>query len=202
MSLRHAILGFLDLQPATGYVLMQRFEGSVGSFWSATQSQIYRELHALERDGHVRVAVVPQDGKPARKVYSLTASGRLALRDWLAEPVGAIQLRDPLLLKMVFAARADPVAFDGVLAEYAAELELRRSEYLLRLSSPSIFELARSTREATLWKLSLENGLAWCDTMLEWTADARQRLAPPPPSRARAGAPPPPPHKSALDKKN
>jgi PadR family transcriptional regulator, regulatory protein AphA len=185
MSLRHAILGFLDLEPTTGYTLQQRFEGSVGSFWSATQSQIYRELHALEQDGQVWVQVVPQEGKPARKVYALTASGRAALGRWLAEPIGPPQLRDPLLLKLVFAKDVPPAAFDAVLARYQAELEAMRAEYTARLGAPEIFALARSPRERTLWELSLENGLRWCDALIGWTADARRRLGPAPKPRAR-----------------
>src|SRR5687768_9469748 len=102
MSLRHAILGFLDIEAATGYTLKQRFEGSVGSFWTATQSQIYRELHDLEAGGLARVEIVPQDGKPARKVYALTKLGRGELERWLGEPTPPMQLRDPLLLKLVF----------------------------------------------------------------------------------------------------
>ena len=57
MSLRQAILGFLDLERTTGYTLGQRFSGSDGSFWSGTQSQIYRELHDLERAGLTRAEV-------------------------------------------------------------------------------------------------------------------------------------------------
>ena len=73
MSLRAAILGFLRLDPTSGYMLRKRFEGSVGSFWSVTQSQIYRELHALEEDGLVASEREPGDGKPDRRVYALTA---------------------------------------------------------------------------------------------------------------------------------
>src|SRR4051812_28326323 len=53
MSLQAAILGFLALEPTTGYTLKQRFDGSVKSFWSVTQSQVYRELHSLEAQGSV-----------------------------------------------------------------------------------------------------------------------------------------------------
>jgi PadR family transcriptional regulator, regulatory protein AphA len=176
MSLRHGILGFLDVEATTGYTLQQRFEGSVGSFWSATQSQIYRELHGLERDGLVRVEVVPQDGKPAKKIYALTAAGKKELARWLAEPVGPVQLRDPLLLKLVFAADAPPAALDAVLETYEQQMAATRAEYQARLSSPQIFSLARSKREATLWKLSIENGLAWCEAMLAWTRRARKQL--------------------------
>ncbi|MCB9764469.1 MAG: PadR family transcriptional regulator [Alphaproteobacteria bacterium] len=181
MSLQHAILGFLDLEPSTGYTLDQRFAGSVGSFWTATRSQIYRELHAAERAGRVRVEVVPQDGRPARKVYHLTEAGRAALADWLAEPVGPAQLRDPFLLKLVFSASAPPEVTDGLLAHLQAELEASRAEYAARLERPEIFTLARSEREALLWRLSIENGLAWCEAQLAWAARARAALAEEPP---------------------
>jgi len=177
MSLRHAILGFLDLEAATGYTLKQRFEGSVGAFWTATQSQIYRELHDLESTGFLRVDVVPQDGKPARKVYALTDAGKVELERWLAEPVGPTQLRDPLLLKLVFAADVDPAAFDAVLQQYEEQLAASLVEYQARLSGKQIFDLARSPRERVLWELSIENGLSWCEAQLAWTKRARHRLS-------------------------
>lgn len=177
MSLRQAILGFLDLEPTTGYTLGQRFSGSVGSFWSATQSQIYRELHDLERAGLAQVEVFPQPGKPPRKVYSLTAAGRAELARLLAAPIEPLVLRDPFLLKFVFSADVPPEELDQALARQADELEARRSEYRARLSSPQIFSLARSEREALLWRLSLQNGLGWCEAQLSWLGQARQELA-------------------------
>ncbi|HJQ56179.1 MAG TPA: PadR family transcriptional regulator, partial [Vineibacter sp.] len=102
MSLRAAILGFLSLDPTSGYTLKQRFDGSVRSFWTATQSQIYRELHALQREGLVSVEAVPGDGRPDRKVYSPTARGREALARWLEAPLEPLVLRHPLLLQLVF----------------------------------------------------------------------------------------------------
>src|SRR6476469_1902009 len=108
VSLRAAILGFLALEPTSGYSLKQRFEGSVGSFWSVTQSQIYRELGALERDGLVLVRRQPGDGKPDRKLYSLTDAGHECLQQWLREPLDALQLRHPLFLKFVFATELHP----------------------------------------------------------------------------------------------
>src|SRR6185503_17314664 len=104
MSLRGAILGFLSLEPTTGYTLKQRFDGSVRSFWSTTQSQIYRELYALEDEGLVESKLQPGRGRPDKKVYSLTRSGRAAFKEWLAQPLPPLELRHPLLLKLVFAA--------------------------------------------------------------------------------------------------
>ena len=177
VSLRAAILGFLRLEPTSGYVLRQRFEGSVGSFWSVTQSQIYRELHALTQDGKVQVQREAGDGKPDRKVYSLTQAGEAELEAWLLAPVEPLQLRHPLLLKFVFAADVPAPALDQVLADYEHTLKATRQEYLGRASAKEIFSLARSKREASLWKLSIEHGVEWVEMELKWIRRARRELA-------------------------
>lgn len=176
VSLRAAILGFLELEPTSGYMLRRRFEGSVRSFWSVTQSQIYRELHALEQDGQVTSVRHPGDGKPDRRVYALTKKGKAELDAWLRAPVEPLTLRHPLLLKFVFAGSLEPKALDGVLNVYRASVAATREDYTARLAMKEIFSLARSRREATLWKLSIEHGLAWCDAELAWLAKARRAL--------------------------
>lgn len=178
VSLRAAILGFLALEPTSGYSLKQRFEGSVGSFWSVTQSQIYRELGVLERDGLVHARREAGDGKPDRKVYSLTAAGRAGLQQWLREPLEPLQLRHPLLLKFVFASELDPALLDQLLERYQQAQAQTRAEYERRLSAQEIFSLARSEREAEMWRLSIEHGLKFCDFEIEWARAARKRLAP------------------------
>ena len=190
MSLKHAILGFVDLEPATGYTLAQRFDGSTASFWSATQSQIYRELHDLERAGLIECEVIPQPGKPSRKLYKLTRAGSSELARWLAAPVDPLQLRDPFLLKFVFAAQLSAAELDAALARHAEELQQKRAEYKARLAMPEIFALARSEREALLWRLSIDNGLTFVEAQLRWTARARAALgaseeAPKSPKRKR-----------------
>jgi DNA-binding PadR family transcriptional regulator len=176
MSLRSAILGFLTLEPTSGYTLKQRFDGSVGSFWSVTQSQIYRELHALEADRLVSAKAVPGGGRPDRRVYSLTAAGRDALTRWLEEPLEPLFLRHPLLLKLVFSADVPAKKLDTLLAHYAEGVASTRADYQARLTDTKIFSLARSAREAIVWRLSIEHGLTWCDAELRWIDHARQTL--------------------------
>lgn len=159
-------------------MLRKRFGGSVESFWSVTQSQIYRELHTLEKQGLVVGEREPGDGKPDRVVYALSKRGRAELAAWLRTPVEPVQLRHPLLLKLVFAADLEPDVLDGVLAAYESSVRATQSEYSARLSMKEIFSLARSKREATLWRLSIEHGLAWCDCELSWVDKARKELRP------------------------
>jgi hypothetical protein len=49
-------------------------------------------------------------------------------------------------------------------------------EYAARLKDEAIFSLARSEREAAIWRLSIEHGVAWCDAELAWI----ERAAPHP----------------------
>jgi PadR family transcriptional regulator, regulatory protein PadR len=43
------------------------------------ESQLYPILHKLELDGLIEAVWMPQEGKPARKVYSITPAGLTVL---------------------------------------------------------------------------------------------------------------------------
>ncbi|MHC5109262.1 MAG: PadR family transcriptional regulator [Planctomycetota bacterium] len=90
MSLQQILLGLLR-EPASGYDLKAYFDASVRYFWAAELSQIYPTLQRMERDGLLRSRIERSTKGPKRKVYSLTAAGRKALRDWL---LGEPQLGD------------------------------------------------------------------------------------------------------------
>ena len=92
-------------------------------------------------------------------------------------PVEPLQLRHPLLLKFVFAANVPPAALDQILTEYEHTLKATRQEYVARASAKEIFSLARSKREACLWKLSIEHGVEWVEMELKWIRRARRELA-------------------------
>jgi DNA-binding PadR family transcriptional regulator len=87
VALPHAILVSLCEQAGSGYELARRFDRSIGYFWAATHQQIYRTLRTMEDDGWVSVEVVPQRGRPDKKVYDVTGAGRAELARWLAEPL-------------------------------------------------------------------------------------------------------------------
>ena len=89
MALPHAILVSLCEQSGSGYELAHRFDRSIGYFWTATHQQIYRTLRAMEDDGWVHVTPVAQQGRPDKKVYSVTGAGRAELARWIAEPLAS-----------------------------------------------------------------------------------------------------------------
>lgn len=82
MSLRHAVLGLLSIEPSTGYELTRRFDGSVANAWHASHSQIYPVLSSMERDGLIEVA---SEGARRSRTWAVTDAGRAELRRWLVE---------------------------------------------------------------------------------------------------------------------
>lgn len=118
MSLAHAILGFLDQRPMTGYDLKTRqFDQSVNHFWNADQSQIYRTLDRLTDAGLVEATIEVQDGRPNRKVYAITAAGRDELRAWLTTVQPLPIYREAFLIQIFFAAQLSNETIVGLLQQ-------------------------------------------------------------------------------------
>ena len=82
MSLRHALLGLLATQPATGYELAQKFDKSLGTAWHASHSQIYPELARLLESDLIEVV---GEGARNSRTYAVTDAGHAEIRRWLLE---------------------------------------------------------------------------------------------------------------------
>src|SRR3954454_13615800 len=82
VSLRHALLGMLSVEPATGYDLAQKFDVSLATAWHASHSQIYPELARLHEAGMVEVV---GEGARRSRTFAITDAGREELRAWLLE---------------------------------------------------------------------------------------------------------------------
>jgi DNA-binding PadR family transcriptional regulator len=128
MSLRHALIGLLAAQPASGWDLTRRFEELLGTVWPAGHPQIYGELRKLEADGFIEI---DSEGPRRRKAYRATPAGIAEVRRWLTEVETDHTLRLEAVLRSVFFWLMTP-------AELAAHLEKEAAFY---------HELARRYRE-------------------------------------------------------
>jgi PadR family transcriptional regulator, regulatory protein AphA len=97
MSLRHALLGLLYEEPASGYDLLQIFKKSLHNTWPATQSQVYTELTRLADTG---LLTVTERGPRGRKEYSITDAGVTELRRWLLDREPEPHPRSETLLRV------------------------------------------------------------------------------------------------------
>jgi DNA-binding PadR family transcriptional regulator len=98
----YIVLALIDgAGEATPYDLKQAVAMTLGNFWSVPHAQIYAEPERLAGAGYLTERR-EQDGR-RRRYFKLTAQGKKALGDWLAEPTGEMaELRDPGMLKLFF----------------------------------------------------------------------------------------------------
>ena len=104
MSLQYGILGLLNYAPMSGYQLKTLFSKSINHIWTASLSQIYRELNALVGKDYVSAEIIPQEDRPDKKVYTITESGRTAFQEWLHEEPKKVlsPKRDEFMLRVFF----------------------------------------------------------------------------------------------------
>jgi len=91
LPLEQTLLGFLMQEPMHGYDMHQQVEAELGQVWYMGISNIYGALKRLEQSDQVESTLVPQEGRPPRKVYQITPAGEQSFMDWLRQPVPVIR---------------------------------------------------------------------------------------------------------------
>jgi DNA-binding PadR family transcriptional regulator len=186
MALPHAILVSLCEQAGSGYELARRFDRSIGYFWAASHQQIYRTLRVMEDDGWVCSTTVAQYGRPDKKVYTVTESGRTELARWVAEPLSPTRpgrgsalsdysTRD-IAVKLRGAAFGDAAALRGQIvalrAERADSLDSYRGLEKRAFPDPSVL------RGAALHQyLVLRGGIRAEESAIDWLDEVAHALA-------------------------
>ncbi|MBF6222653.1 PadR family transcriptional regulator [Nocardia abscessus] len=172
MALEHALLVSLTERAGSGYELARRFDKSIGYFWSATHQQIYRVLKRMEESGWVDGESVTQEGRPDKKVYSVSAAGRGELARWIAEPSDSGTPRNELAVKIRAAAYGDITALRAEVArhrdQHAQRLELYR--HIEKRDFPAPDRLGGTALHQYLVLragIRVESGFVeWCDEVL------------------------------------
>lgn len=177
MSLEHAILGFLNYGPYSGYDLKKIFDISVQHFWPADQSQIYRTLSRLEDKGWVDMDVIEQDDRPDRKEYRITEDGQAELRQWLITPLRSKEMRHAGLIQIFFAGQLRDEDILEMLERVAERLRKLLAGYAqVPQESVKYAELVGSPREEFFWMLTLDWGVHAARAQLEWLEDVIQKI--------------------------
>lgn len=122
MSLAHALLGLLAVEPRSGYELTQAFKSDLGRYaWQAGHTSIYPELAKLAGRGLVEVT---EEGARGSRTYSVTQQGHAELRSWMLEPPRRATVRNEQVLRMFLVSALDPadalVLLHGI-AEHTAD---------------------------------------------------------------------------------
>jgi len=178
MSLDHAILGFLQYGPLSGYDLKAAFDSSVRHFWPADQSQIYRVLSRLAESNLTGVEVVEQEEKPDKKVYHITEEGRKELHRWLTTPLPEKGEHVAELVQVFFAGSLSDVEALDLFKRLADRIQ---SQLALLCSIPVKQDGCKASddnyaRDRFFRLLTLEYGMRMTEWNLNWAQSVIMRL--------------------------
>lgn len=165
LTTEHALLGLIREQPRHGYALYQVLAEPDGlwAIWRMKQSQLYALLAKLKNRGYLAATTEPQQGGPARKVYTVTKKGDVAFDRWLSAPVDrGRHFRMDFMAKLYFARREGTAVLRTLIERQRAACQ----EWLMMLASEDTEaaeaqpfpRLVRSYREGQIQAM-----LVWLD---------------------------------------
>jgi len=179
MSLKHGLLGLLGSEPQTGYSLAKEFKGSIGNFWQAKTSQIYRELDDMQRKGWLTSERVIQEDKPNKRVYSVTAEGWAEFLNWLALPgddiKNAMFVKNAFLMRLFFAGEGKREDALKMLEDYREMCAGRVKAMEAAVTMLESFK-EQFPEHAVYWQLTAIHGEIMNKARFEWVEKAIEML--------------------------
>jgi PadR family transcriptional regulator, regulatory protein AphA len=169
VSLRHAALGLIAQEPASGYDLLKKFQISMANVWPATQSQLYGELNKLADAGLIAVTAV---GPRGRKEYAVTDTGRAELSRWMMSPQDDPPFRSADLLRVFLLGELSPTDARDYLESYRDECLAEHDRYAQIRDSVEW----RDNDDDFFSRAALENGLRFTQMQADWAAWVLQQL--------------------------
>jgi DNA-binding PadR family transcriptional regulator len=177
MSLKHAILGFLNFQPLSGYDLKKAFDHSVRHFWPANQSQIYRTLAQMTEEGLLEKEVIEREERLDMKIYRISDAGRAELHRWLSTPLPEQDTREPFLIQIFFGGQLSDEELLKLLRHEAHATEERLAVFtMIHRATLANAPSPENARAFFLSMLTLEYGLRSNQVLLEWLNNAIQQI--------------------------
>lgn len=135
----YLVLGLIAREgPSTPYDLKRHVTATIGHFWSFPHALLYKEPPRLVGIG--LLTEEREEGGRRRRLFTITAAGRRALRSWLGRPARQpTELRDIGLLQLFFADLEASSATLKIAQEQLAQHRAQLEEYVAgqRLEKPA-----------------------------------------------------------------
>lgn len=119
------VLGILSEKPATGYEIKERFSTIFANFYNASFGSIYPILHKLTKENKVTFETIEQEGKPDKKVYSITEEGQRAFHKYLSQPVENEKIKWDFMVRLFYSENLTETERVSLIT---TEIETRRKE--------------------------------------------------------------------------
>lgn len=167
-----AILGWLSIEPMSGYDLKKRIERSVSMFWNESFSSIYPTLNKLSEGGMIVESEPAPGDHPSRRVWKVTDVGLHALKEWLAEPFAATHTRNECALKVFFGHHLSHASLRLHLEEYRRQ----HHEGLAELVAIDARLGSEPGKSAPYRRMTAQLGIRLCNATLDWCDEMLEEL--------------------------
>ncbi len=168
-TVSYVVLGLVGEQGEGAHDLVQILRrGAV--YYAVAPSQVYAEPKRLAGLGYLTVREEPGRTTP-RNVYSLTAEGRRALREWMSQPAAFPRMQNEAAVRIMCADIAQP-------QRVLESLRGMRPEIERVLEDVAEMERRAEALPHRRANLALNNwfGRRWCELLLEWLDEAERML--------------------------
>jgi len=171
MNTNTLILAILNFREASGYEIKKlSTDGQFSHFVDISYGSIYPTLARLEKEGKVTFQVEAQQGKPDRKVYSITDAGRMELISAVSQPPAFDKFKSEFLLVAMNAELTGP---DNIKRAIEERIEFYKEKLIMM---DGILE--ECDNEGTMWVGNYARHCMNCDlTYLHKHKDSLIRLA-------------------------
>lgn len=179
LTLGFIILGLLGYMPMTGYDLKAFFDRSINFFWSAELSQIYRELSRLEKLGYISHKTEHQEGRPDKKVYSISQEGDRAFIEWLKDfpkAPGTVS-RNEFLVRIFFSSKLQREELKAHLEDYIKEQSQELETYRLiekKLNEKLMEEGYKG--DAFYQRFTVRRGIYFASAEINWAKECIEEI--------------------------
>ena len=169
-----AVLGILGLGSHSGYDIKKLTDLSTRHFWAENYGSLYPTLKRLEQGGLATVQRQAQDGKPDRKVYTITDAGREVLRRWLEAPINEAPPRNELLLKLFLGRQTTPEVSVGHLEQFRT----KQAELVTTYEGIERWLETERAGDPNLpyWLLTLSYGRIQAEALKSWSEASLETL--------------------------
>jgi len=169
VSLKHAILGLLSIEPHTGYEIKTNFDNSIQFFWNSDQTQIYKTLSDMVEEKLVSSTTVYQESKPNKKIYEITEAGRAQLKSWLLQPLKQKNQRNQEMLQFYFSGHLSNDEILNNLRRMKQGIEMNLAALTLVEQNSDFVNLNdEAFRVHYFFRKSLELGISGAKLNYEW----------------------------------
>jgi DNA-binding PadR family transcriptional regulator len=184
MSLKYGLLGLLNYGKMTGYDLDKAFKDSLEFFWQGQTSQIYRELTAMEQAGWLSSEIEVQTGKPNRKIYAITETGRSEFMKWLAASDeaarDALRLRNSFLMRLFFSGELPPEKAASMLRDFRDNCRNALADMAAVPDSIEQYKtLIARPEKSNAWRMVALFGKSYYEACEKWAAEMLDTLLTP-----------------------